>query len=119
MGKTERPGVLSSISRKTKVGCGSLYVTVGSNDGDPIEVIATLGKAGGCAQAQNEALGRAISIGLQWGVPVKEYIGTLSGIRCPNPVMFPKGEQCLSCPDGFAIALRENGTKKEVPSESV
>ena len=113
MAKTERPAILSSVSRKIRVGCGSLYVTVGSNNGSPIETIATLGKAGGCAQAQNEALGRAISIGLQWGIPAEEYIRTLGGIRCPSPNIFPKEEKCLSCPDGFAIALRESTTKKE------
>ena len=113
MDKKKRPKVLSGISSRIKVGCGSLYVTIGSNNGSPMEVIATLGKAGGCAQAQNEALGRAISIGLQWGVPVEEYISTLREIRCPSPNMFPKDEQCLSCPDGFSIALREAHNGKE------
>lgn len=116
MPRQKRPKSLPGTSRKVAVGCGSLYVTITANNGAPLEVIATLGKAGGCAQAQNEALGRVISIGLQWGVPMEEYIETLSGIGCPSPVMFPKEERCLSCPDGFALALREyqNGEKGKI-----
>ena len=110
MERTKRPKILSGVTRKFKVGCGSLYITMGSHNGKLIEVIATLGKAGGCAGAQNEALGRAISLGLKWGVPIEEYAAQLEGIRCPNPNMFPKEKQCLSCADGFARALKENGS---------
>ena len=74
-----------------------------------IGVITTLGKAGGCASAQNEALCRSISLGLKWGIPVSEFISELEGIRCPNPNMFPLKERCLSCADGLASALREDG----------
>ena len=112
MQKIKRPKVLQGISREVKVGCGSLYVTMGAMDGKIIEVIAILGKAGGCAIAQNEALGRAISLGLRYGVPLSEYIEQLKDIRCPSPHMFPREEMCLSCADGFAIALRENGFEK-------
>ena len=112
MQKVQRPKIIRSISREVKVGCGSLFVRIGETDGKVIEVIATLGRAGGCASAQNEALGRAISLGLRYGVPLEEYVEQLEDIRCPTPHMFPREELCLSCADGFAIALRENGFEK-------
>ncbi len=103
-----RPVEVTGTTYHYSVGCGKLYVTVGrSNDGYPFEVLARLGKSGGCAICQNEALGRVISIGLQCGVPVEEYIHTLDGLRCPNPNMFPPEEKCLSCPDGISRALRD------------
>ena len=109
MEKIERPKSLPSVSRKLIVGCGSLYITTGSYNGRVIEVIASLGRAGGCASAQNEALGKVISLGLKWGVPIEEYVEELKGIGCPSPNLFPADEKCLSCADGFAKALEENG----------
>ena len=115
MERIKRPKELASVTRRIEVGCGSMYVTVGAHESKVIEVIAAVGKAGGCAAAQNEALGRAISLGLKWGVPLEEYIDQLSGIRCPNPKVFPEKEKCLSCADAFALALRENGVHETLP----
>lgn len=90
---------------KVKTGCGNLYITVNVNGDRPIEVFARLGKAGGCSNVQNEALTRAISLGLKNDVPIKEIVDELKGLQCPNPSMFPKDERILSCPDGIAKVL--------------
>jgi len=106
--RIERPKKLEGATYQIRTGCGNLYVTIGSIEGngaEPIEVIARMGKAGGCANSLNEAVGRAISIGLQWGVPIKEYMDTLKGLQCPNPFPFPHEERCLSCPDGVSISI--------------
>lgn len=112
--KKVRPREVKSTTKQVKTGCGSLYVTVGFNSNEPIEVFATLGKAGGCSNCQNEALGRAISLGLKYGVPVKEYVEELKGLRCPNPNMWPKEEKCLSCADGIAKAMEGYVRDEEV-----
>ncbi len=103
-----RPKVCSGPTIKKVTGCGSLYVTVNSyNGGPPIEVIVRLGKAGGCSGVQNQALGRAISIGLQHGIPIEMYINTLAKLECPNKRAFPEKDGCLSCADGISRVMRE------------
>jgi ribonucleoside-diphosphate reductase alpha chain len=111
-----RPKVLTGVSRRVEVGCGSLYVTMNSDNGNLVEVIANLGKAGSCAGAQNEAIGRLLSLCLKSGVSIEDCIEQLRDIKCPNPKEFPKEERCLSCADGFARALGEwNGNHKKNP----
>ena len=111
-----RPSQLPSVTRRIAVGCGSLYVTTSTDEGYLVETIVTLGKSGGCASSNTEALSRAVSLGLKRGVSVDEYIEELQDIRCPNPLIFPKDRKCLSCADGYALALKawrdENGNKK-------
>lgn len=102
-----RPRVLPGRTIKVKTGCGSLYVTVSLNNEHPVEVFATLGKAGGCSNCQNEALTRAVTLGLKYGVPVEEVVKELRGIRCPNPNLWPEDERALSCADGIAKVLEE------------
>ena len=109
MEKQPRPKILPGKSVKVKTGCGNLYITLNKNDGELFEVFATLGRSGGCAMAQNEALTRMITLSLRCGVPKEEIIKQLVGIQCPNPVMFPGKERVLSCPDAIAKAIKEEG----------
>lgn len=106
--RLERPKRLQGYSYQIPTGCENLYVTISGiedNGASPIELIAKMGKSGGCTNCLNEAIGRIISIGLQWGVPISEYMDTLRGLQCVNPHPFPKEERCLSCPDGVGIAI--------------
>lgn len=110
MKKKERPKVLPGKTIKKQTGCGNLYVTLNKLDGKLFEIVLpSLGKAGGCATCQNEALTRAITLGLRYGIPKEEYIEELEGIKCPSPHMFPIEERILSCPDAIARVLREEG----------
>ena len=59
----------------------SFLVTVNTLEGRPIEVILTSGKAGDEANADSEALGRVVSIALQYGVPPEAIVRTLRGIN--------------------------------------
>jgi len=115
--KIKRPKRVESFTSRVKTGCGKLFITVGTLDSKPIEVFATLGKAGGCSNCQNEALCRAISLGLCHGVPVEEYTKSLMGIQCPNPNHYPEEEKALSCPDAIGRALKEGNSEKEVKAE--
>ena len=101
----KRPRVLGGKTIKRRTGCGNLYIIVNSNGGEIIEVFAKLGKAGGCATCQLEALTRCITLGLKFGVPVAEIVNELKELRCPNPDITPEGS--LSCPDAIARALVE------------
>ena len=105
--KVLRPRKVESNTIQVNTGCGHMYVTVEFLSGKPIGVFASLGKSGGCGAAQNEALGRAISLGLKYGVPPEDFLDELKGVRCPNPKNFPKEQRCLSCAEGVAIALAE------------
>ena len=105
MEKMTRPPCLQSMTTKIKVGCGSLYVTISVHEGEIFEVFAVLGKAGGCMDANMEAITRCITTGLRYGIPVEEYIDQLSEIKCPNPVLFPKKSKVLSCADAIASVL--------------
>lgn len=102
-----RPVSVPSECHKVETGCKKLYITIGSVDGKPIEVFITAGHSGDCVKAFNEALGRAISVGLQYGVPLEEYISQLSGIQCEHPLDFPKESRVFSCPDALAKTLRK------------
>lgn len=69
-------------------------------------MFAALGKAGSCVTAYSEALTRAISLGLKYGVPIEEYVEELKGINCPGHV-WSNGEQIMSCADAIAKVLKE------------
>ena len=104
-----RPTTMYGMTFKISTGCGNLYVTVNEDEYGPFELFAHLGKTGGCTASQSEALSRIISLALRSGIPPKEIIAQLKGIRCPNPI-WDKGEMILSCSDGIAKAL-ERGLK--------
>ncbi|MBA4397097.1 MAG: ribonucleoside-diphosphate reductase, adenosylcobalamin-dependent, partial [Syntrophus sp. (in: bacteria)] len=59
--KRERPKVLKGWTYQMQTGCGPLYVTVNQDDTGLFELFTTMGKAGGCAASQSEAIGRMVS----------------------------------------------------------
>lgn len=111
-----RPVAVRGVTRKIGTGCGNLYVTMNEDSSGLFEVFARLGKAGGCADAQLEAIGRLVSISLRSGVELKSIIRQLKGIRCPSPLL-ARGGPMLSCPDAVAKAL-EAYMKGQKPPET-
>ena len=59
----------------------SFLVTVNHLGGKPVEVVVISGRAGDEANADSEALGRVVSIALQYGVPTEALIKTMRGIN--------------------------------------
>ncbi len=59
----------------------SFLVTVNHLGGKPVEVVVISGRAGDEANADSEALGRVVSIALQYGVPADALIKTMRGIN--------------------------------------
>lgn len=81
------------------------FITVNSDpEGKPREVFIVSGKAGDEANGDSEALGRVVSIALQYGIPAEALVSTLRGI---SGGMFGtyQGRIVTSKADLIAVAL--------------
>ncbi len=103
----KRSKITTGITERVTTGCGSLYVTVNSDEQGIFEVFSNLGKAGGCASAQLEATCRLISLALRAGVDVASLVKQLRGIRCPS-IAWEEGKSVLSCADAIASVLEKH-----------
>ena len=102
-----RPPVTSGATVRMNTGCGNLYVTINeSDDGQPFELFNHMGKAGGCAASQNEAIGRLISYALRCGASMEPLIKQLKGISCHRPAWGEDGK-ISSCSDAIGKALEK------------
>lgn len=102
-----RPKILYGKTIEMMTGCGKLYVTINSDEnGEPFEVFTSMGKAGGCAQSQCEAIGRLISIVFRSGGTPETIIKQLKGISCHMKFGFGPN-QVLSCADAVAKAIEK------------
>lgn len=101
-----RPKITAGRTIETRTGCGALYVTINEDEYGIAEVFVQLGKSGGCAASQTEAIGRLLSIALRSWVNPEALIRQLKGIRCPS-IGFDEGEIITSCADGVAKVLEK------------
>ncbi|MDD2752013.1 MAG: vitamin B12-dependent ribonucleotide reductase [Candidatus Omnitrophica bacterium] len=102
-----RPEVIIGTTTKVATGCGNLYVTINVDEqGRPFELFTQMGKAGGCAASQLEAIGRLVSLGFRSGIEVKSIIEQLRNIRCPSP-SWEKGQRIFSCADAIARVVEK------------
>ncbi len=105
----KRPKVTNGVTERVTTGCGYIYVTVNSDERGIFEVFSTLGKAGGCASAQLEAISRLISLALRSGIEVAVIVRQLRGIRCPS-IAWEEGKSVLSCADAIASVMEKHTT---------
>ena len=117
--KRGRPPMLKGRTVKMDCPLGDLYVTVNEDDkGKPFEVFCTLGKAGGAAMADSEAIGRLISLSLRSGIPITAVRDQLRGISCDRAVGVGP-QKVLSAPDAIAQALDQYLAEKEGVQEEL
>ena len=113
-----RHEVTWGATRKMNTGCGSLYVTINEDEQGIFEVFAAMGKGGGCAASQTEAIGRLISLALRAGVDKEQIIKQLKGVRCPNQ-SWEKGGRIYSCSDAIAKAIERYAGIDNAKSENI
>ncbi len=111
-----RPRITKGITERVSTGCGNLYVTVNFDDDRVFEVFTSLGKAGGCASAQLEAISRLISLALRSGIDIGSIIKQLKGIRCPS-IAWEDGHLILSCADAIGGVLERHASREEKKEE--
>lgn len=103
--KRERPKVLKGWTYQMQTGCGPLYITVNEDNTGLFELFTTMGKAGGCAASQSEAIGRMVSLAWRSGLQARQVIKQLQGISCHSPSGFGENK-VLSCADAVAKAIQ-------------
>jgi len=107
-----RPSVTVGHTVRMNTGCGNLYVTINEDgEGQPFELFNHMGKAGGCAASQNEAIGRLISYALRCGASVEPLIKQLKGVSCHRPAWGEDGK-ISSCSDAIGKALEKYTTAR-------
>ena len=117
--KRQRPAALRGYTMKMISPLGDLYVTINEDQsGRPFEVFCTLGKAGGPAMADAEAIGRLISLGLRSGIPIRQVKDQLRGISCDRAVGLGPNK-VLSAPDAIGQAIERYLEEKEGVQEQL
>ena len=117
--KRQRPSLLRGRTVKMNSPLGDLYVTINEDEsGRPFEVFCTLGKAGGAAMADSEAIGRLISLSLRSGIPITAVRDQLRGISCDRAVGIGPNK-VLSAPDAIAQAIERYLQEKEGVQEEL
>lgn len=105
--KRARPDKLRSTSMRKETPLGTMFVHISEDDrGQPFDVFISLGKAGGSAMADAEALGRMVSLALRSGIALPEIVRQLRGISSDRAVGLGPNK-VLSMPDAVGIALEE------------
>jgi ribonucleoside-diphosphate reductase alpha chain len=120
--KRSRPDSLRGTTYRLETPLGTMFTNITEDDkGQPFEVFITLGKAGGSAMADAEAMGRLISLALRSGIPLPEIHRQLRGISSDRAVGLGPSK-VLSVPDAIGIALErfwreKQGIQQELISE--
>ena len=103
----KRPDVIKGATRLMKTGCGNLYVTINEDEeGHLFELFTSMGKAGGCAASQSEAIGRLVSLAFRSNIEPDEVMRQLKGISCHSHA-WVEGGKITSCSDAIAKSLEK------------
>lgn len=103
--KRDRPRALKGSTYQMQTGCGPLYITVNEDEAGVFELFTTMGKAGGCASSQCEAIGRLVSLAWRSGVQARQAVKQMIGITCHKPAGFGEN-RVTSCADAVAKAIQ-------------
>ncbi len=112
-GKRSRPEVMRGTTIRKETPLGVMFVNITEDEkGQPFEVFLNLGKAGGSAMADAEAIGRLISLALRSGISLQEIHRQLRGISSDRAVGLGPNK-VLSLPDAVGIALEQWWREKQ------
>lgn len=100
--KRKRPTTTSGYTIKKRVGCGTIYVTINSDDISPIEVFITLGKAGGCIGTLLGVIAKMISLALRSDAEIEEVLRYIEEIPCPKTA-----PGAIGCPEAIAYSIKK------------
>jgi ribonucleoside-diphosphate reductase alpha chain len=105
--KRSRPDKLRGTTIRKETPLGTMFVNITEDDrGQPFEVFVTLGKAGGAATSDAEAMGRLISLALRSGIPLTQVHKQLRGISSDRAVGLGP-HKVLSVPDAIGLAIED------------
>ena len=122
--RRQRPAVLRGHTRQIESPLGTMYVTINEDEqGRPFEVFVALGKTGGAAMADAEAIGRLCSLALRSGVSLRDVHKQLRGISSDRAVGLG-ASKVLSGPDAIAQVIEryleeKEGIQQRLPIEDV
>jgi len=102
--RKKRPRVLHGKTIKLETGCGPLYITINEDESGCFELFNMMGKAGGCAASQSEAIGRLVSLAWRSGISTDQIVKQLRGICCHRQTGIGPNK-INSCPDAIARAI--------------
>ena len=112
-GKRSRPEVMRGTTIRKETPLGVMFVNITEDEkGQPFEVFLNLGKAGGSAMADAEAIGRLVSLALRSGISLQEIHRQLRGISSDRAVGLGPNK-VLSLPDAVGIALEQWWREKQ------
>jgi len=124
VGKRQRPSMLRGHTRKMDSPLGPMFVTINEDEqGRPFEAFVALGKTGGAAMADAEAIGRLISLALRSGISLRDVHKQLRGISSDRAVGLGP-HKVLSGPDAIAQAIEKylddkEGIQQDLPIKEV
>ncbi len=111
--KRSRPEVMRGTTIRKDTPLGVMFVNITEDEkGQPFELFLNLGKAGGSAMADAEAIGRLVSLALRSGIPLMEIHRQLRGISSDRAVGLGPNK-VLSMPDAVGIALEQWWREKQ------
>ncbi len=111
--KRSRPEVMRGTTIRKDTPLGVMFVNITEDEkGQPFELFLNLGKAGGSAMADAEAIGRLVSLALRSGIPLMEVHRQLRGISSDRAVGLGPNK-VLSMPDAVGIALEQWWREKQ------
>ena len=122
--KASMKDIETALRVRQQTPLGNLHVTYVHRDGAPMEVFASLSRAGEMPAADLEAICRMVSLYLRSGGSMDEVISQLHGIGSNTSRPTSNGS-ISSIPDGLSVALRtaqnhiqgkENNGKKYDPT---
>jgi hypothetical protein len=105
---------LPSYTVRVETPDGTMFVNIVENGGNkPIMVDIHIGKVGQAVSSWADALGRAITLGLENNIPLYKMLEVISNITTSSLRVLSKGTICRSGPEGVAIAIMKYQRSKD------